>query len=76
MASYVSLAADDALLGQRIEMRRGNFLWMERVERHIGVTEIIGDDDDDVRLRGSDGGLHPKMAGEGDADDLERFHFC
>ena len=51
MPAHIALPADHALLRQRVEMRRGDFLRMLRIEEHIRVAEIIRDDDDDVWLR-------------------------
>ena len=55
MSADVALAANDALLGQGVEMRGRDFLGVQRIEEHVGVTEVISDDHDDVGF-GSGGG--------------------
>ena len=38
MAAHVTLPADDTLPGQRIEMRRGDFLRVQRIEQHVRIA--------------------------------------
>jgi hypothetical protein len=55
VAADVALPADDTRLRQRVEMRRADLLRMLRVEQHVRIAKVIGDNDDEVRLRSGEG---------------------
>ena len=41
---------------EAIHVRRGDFGALRVVRMHVAVAEVIGEDDDNVRLRGEKGG--------------------
>ena len=49
-ARDVALRAADAVLGDRVDVRRRDVL--AAVDADVGVAEVVGQDDDDVGFRG------------------------
>ena len=48
----MSVGEPHALRREPIDMRRGNFPALRVVALHIAVTEVVGEDDEDVGLGG------------------------
>ena len=57
----VAAGAADAVLGQRIEVRRGNVL--AAVDADVGIAHVVADDDQDVGP-GGQGTRHEQRRGQ------------